>query len=92
MPIIVACIAFVILLTKVIIPNGKYNAAVKLYDEGKYEEAIAAFKEMNGYKDSDEQIKKCNTAISDGKYNYGFWLQLIGYASSASSGSIRSSM
>lgn len=51
-PIIVACIAFVILLTTVIIPNQKYNAAVELYNTGKYEDAIAAFTALEGYKDS----------------------------------------
>ena len=56
-PIIVACIAFVILLTTVIIPNQKYNAAVELYNAGKYEEAIAAFTALDGYKDSAAQLK-----------------------------------
>ena len=68
-PIVVACIAFVIVLTTVIIPNGKYNAAVKLYNEGEYEKAVAAFEAMNGYKDSATQITKCETAIKDAKYN-----------------------
>jgi hypothetical protein len=67
-PIIVACIAFVILLTTVIIPNQKYNAAVELYNAGKYEEAIAAFTALDGYKDSATQIEKCETAIKDEKY------------------------
>ncbi len=56
-PILVACIAFVIVLTTVIIPNQKYNAAVELYNAGKYEEAIAAFTALDGYKDSAAQIK-----------------------------------
>jgi len=65
-PIVVACIAFVIVLTTVIIPNGKYNSAVELYNAGKYDEAITAFKALNGYKDSATQITKC---IKDSKYN-----------------------
>ena len=68
-PIVVTCIAFVILLVKVIIPNGKYNAAVKLYNAGQYEDAITAFNALNGYRDSSEQITKCETAIKDAKYN-----------------------
>ena len=68
-PIVCACIAFIILLTNVIIPNSKYNAAVKLYNDGKYSEAITAFEELNGYKDSETQIDKCNTAIMNSKYN-----------------------
>ncbi len=68
MPIIVACIAFVIVLTTFIIPNQKYQAAVELYNAGKYEEAIAAFTELNGYKDSAAQIENCEIAIKDEKY------------------------
>ena len=68
-PIIVACIAFVIVLTTVIIPNQKYAAAVDLYNSGKYEEAIAAFEAMDGYKDSNEQIEACKTAIKDQNYD-----------------------
>ena len=45
--------------TKVVLPNNNYNAAVALMDEGKYEEAIAAFKALDGYKDSAEQIEIC---------------------------------
>ena len=67
-PIIVICIAFVIVLTTVIIPNQKYNAAVGLYTAGKYEDAIAAFTALDGYKDSAAQIEKCETAIKDEKY------------------------
>ena len=67
--IIVACVAFVILLINVIIPNIKYNAAIDLYNAGKYEEAIHAFTALNGYKDSTDQITKCENAIKDDKYN-----------------------
>ena len=67
--IVVACIAFLTVLTTVIIPNGKYNAAVDLYNAGNYDEAITAFKALNGYKDSETQIAKCETAIKDDKYN-----------------------
>ena len=68
-PIVVVSIAFLIVLTKVIIPNGKYNSAVDLYNAGKYDEAIAAFQALNGYKDSTEQIAKCETAVKDEQYN-----------------------
>lgn len=52
--------------TKVIIPNSKYNNAVSLMEAGQYEEAIAAFEAMNGYKDSVQMIDDCELAI---KYN-----------------------
>ena len=61
----IACIvvAFVVLLNSVIIPNGKYNKAISLMEAGQYEDAIAAFEAMNGYKDSTEQIVLCENAI-----------------------------
>lgn len=74
-PIIVCVlIAFLIVLTTVIIPNVKYYSAVNLYNTGMYDEAIAAFQELNGYKDSEEQITKCETAIKDAKYNFAVYL------------------
>lgn len=59
LPIICVCIAFVIVLTTVIIPSIKYSSALNLYNTGKYDEAITAFKNLNGYKDSETQIEKC---------------------------------
>ena len=52
-------IAALIVVTEVIIPNSKYNEAVKLYEAGKYEEAITAFEALDGYKDSEDKIKLC---------------------------------
>ena len=60
-PIIAVIIAFIVILNTVIIPNGKYNSAVSLMQKGEYEEAIAAFEAMDGYKDSEDQIKNCIT-------------------------------
>ncbi len=68
-PTICAIIAIVLVITKMIIPNNKYNVAVALMDEGKYEEAITAFEAMNGYKDSVEQITACETGIKDEAYD-----------------------
>ena len=68
-PIVCACIAFVIVLNTVIIPNGKYEDALALMESGKYEEAIVAFENLDGYKDSAEKIGQVNTAILDIKYN-----------------------
>ena len=68
-PAVSTVIAFVILLNSVIIPNGKYNKAISLMEAGQYKDAIAAFEAMDGYKDSTDKIKACETAILDGKYN-----------------------
>ena len=46
----------------------KYNNAVDLIAEERYEEAITAFEMLNGYKDSNEKIAECNTAILENKY------------------------
>lgn len=67
-PIVCAIIAVIIVLNAVIIPNGEYNDAIALMDAGEYTEAIAAFEALGGYKDSDDKISECNTAILDGKY------------------------
>lgn len=57
--IVCAVVAFVIVYNTVIIPNDKYDAAKELMNQGKYTEAILAFTELNGYKDSAEMIEAC---------------------------------
>ena len=57
-PIIIACIAFVILLTTVIIPKKKLNQAMELLDSGDYEAAYAMLEEIGD-----------NGAIASSKYN-----------------------
>ena len=66
---VIVGIVYLIVRTVIIIPNSKYNSAVDLYNAGKYDEAITAFNEISGYKDSEEQIAKCETAIIDAKYD-----------------------
>ena len=68
-PSLLVCIAFVILLIIFFNANQKYNNAVELYNAGKYEEAIVAFTALDGYKDSNAQIEKCEIAIKDEKYS-----------------------
>lgn len=63
----VVIIAAVLLATKVIIPNGKYNNAVASMNAGQYEEAIAVFEDLGTYKDSTTHLKFCN-------YNYAVTL------------------
>ena len=55
--------------TDVIQPNQQYKEAVALYDAGRYQEAIAAFEALDGYKDSIAQIENCETAIKDAAYD-----------------------
>ena len=65
----VIAVATYFAVTLVIIPNSNYNAAVKLMEKGKYEEAIAAFEELDDYKDSADKIEECNAAILETDYN-----------------------
>lgn len=51
-PIVCACIAFVIVLTTVIIPKQKYNKAIHLLDSGDYAEAAITFGSLGNYKDA----------------------------------------
>ena len=64
----VACIAFVIVLTTVIIPNSKYNSAMELYNAGQYEEALSAFEALNGYKDSAAMVVECKYIVAQMLY------------------------
>lgn len=59
-PVAAVVIGFAIILNTVIIPNVKYNNALELMEQGSYEEAIAAFSTVDGYKESAEKITECN--------------------------------
>lgn len=50
-----------ILITQVVIPSGKYKQAISYMDEGNYEDAIAAFEVLDGFKDSIEKINGCSS-------------------------------
>lgn len=52
---VIAVVAFVLVLIKVIIPNSKYNDAVALMDAGNSDEAYSIFQELGNYKDSAEK-------------------------------------
>ena len=54
--------------TNVIIPNLKYDAAMELMSAGKYEQAIAAFTEIETHKDSATRIEGLQLAIKHAKY------------------------
>lgn len=71
---IVFFIAFSIVNNAIIIPNSKYNDAIALMDAGKYSEAISAFEALDGYKDSQDKIDECKTAVLDSKYSHAIAL------------------
>ncbi|MCQ2603381.1 MAG: DUF6273 domain-containing protein, partial [Clostridia bacterium] len=77
--IIVLAILISVIINNVIIPQINYNNAVLLKENGKYEEAIAAFEALDEYKDSKQQI----TAIKDEKYNVALNLYNAGKYSEA---------
>ncbi len=86
----VALVAGLILNAKVIQPNKKYNAAVKLMQDGRYNEAISAFEAMNGYRDSAAQINETKylaavKVMQNGKYSEAIsaFEALNGYKDSA---------
>ena len=53
----------------VLIPALDYRNAVKLMEQGEYEEAIVAFTAMGDYRDSAAQIEACEIGILDREYN-----------------------
>lgn len=50
------------------IPGSKYNDAVSMLDNGQYEEAIVAFKELGNYRDSISKIEIAKEKICEDKY------------------------
>lgn len=64
----ILAVGFVIVLNTVILPGGKYDAAVALLESGSYEEAINAFAALDGYKDSVVRIEYCQEMILEGRY------------------------
>ncbi|MDD7595093.1 MAG: leucine-rich repeat domain-containing protein [Clostridiales bacterium] len=42
-----------------LIPESRYSKAMELYKSGSYAAAMDAFDAMDGYRDSDEYVKKC---------------------------------
>lgn len=75
----VAVIAGGVLYFSVIRPENSYKNAVVLKDSGRYSEAVELFKELDGYKDSAEQIKKISEVlIPESKYNEAIALKNSG--------------
>ena len=82
LPIVTAVILLVIVLNTLIIPNIKYNNAVTLMNDGKYEQAISIFESLDGYKDSDEKILNCKYEIAKALVEKGKYKEAIDLAQS----------
>lgn len=77
LPVITVIIAAIIIVNSVIIPNSKYNAAVKLMESGNYEEAISAFESFDGYRNSEEMINDCKYNIAIELMDTGMYEEAI---------------
>ena len=80
-PAAILVIALALLTVKVFIPQSKYNKAVSLAEAGSYDEAMAAFSDMDGYKDSAEkwketQFKKALALCDAGEYQEAYEISL----------------
>ena len=65
-------VVMLVLLTKFYInPTKKYNNALKLCNEGKYEEAIKEFTELGEFKDSADQVIETQYQYSELLFNNG---------------------
>lgn len=71
---IFVCICIALLITFVVIPSKKYSNAQKYVNAGMYEKAIDLYKELKGYKDSENRIREMYYRIGESlcekqKYN-----------------------
>lgn len=76
--VLAVCLAGALLAVKVLIPNNRYDDAAALMAAGDYPAAIEAFAALDGYKDSDEQIKACRDAMTQQTYQSAVALQEAG--------------
>ena len=72
-PVACACIAFIIVLTTVIIPKQKYNKAMRLLDSGDYDSAYALLEEIGNdevisFNKYDRAMKLINSGDYDSAY------------------------
>ncbi len=72
-PIVVALIAFIIVLTTTLIPNNHYKKGVELFNKGEYFEASCYFFKAKGYNDSEDYLIKIhrNTIAAGGNHTVG---------------------
>jgi len=58
-----AVIAVILVVTLVIIPAGKYDKAMALMEDGKYQEAYVQFMECGTYKDASEKMAEIRQSM-----------------------------
>ena len=74
-PIVCACIAFLIVLTTVIIPNLKFNKAMRLIDAGDYDSGYALLEEIgNNDAITSNKYDRAMKLIDTGNYDAGYAL------------------
>lgn len=66
-PLVILIAIFIVVLITYIIPQRNYDAAALLLENGQYDDAVAAFAELEGYSDSE-------TRITESKYRKGVFL------------------
>ena len=78
----VLAVAAFFVVTKVIIPEQQrsvaYQEAVTLYSQGKYEEAISAFRALGDYKDSESKVTEVQEAKKEVAYQEAVTLYSTG--------------
>lgn len=75
-----AIICVVALIYHYVEKNNAYNAALKLEKQSRYREAISAFKKLDGFRDSNNEIKSCKYEMALDFYendNYDYAIQLF---------------
>ena len=65
----VAAVAITLFVVNVAIPNAKYDEAMGLVEAGQYDEAIVVLQELDGYKDSADQITRAEELKVEEKKN-----------------------
>lgn len=74
---IVICVTSVFLIGYVIIPNNKYNKAVKLMNDHNYEEAVVLLGSLNNYRDSEQKKIEAKALNYYNNDNYAMAMHLF---------------
>ncbi|NLO83052.1 MAG: hypothetical protein GX094_08370 [Clostridiales bacterium] len=79
--ILIICLATLaaasVLTVTVVVPYIRYNQAIAPFNEGRYEEAIAAFVALGDYKDSAEMLMESRYRAAEAKLDKGLYEQAM---------------